>query len=207
MPSPRSRSGAEQFEHAAGAGAEVEQRAERPVGERGADFRLHGLVGDVQLADAVPFGRVRLEIGLRGGRARGADLAEPLAVARDDWVVGIEARDQGADRERRRSLLGEAEERPGAFAEARHQSGLGQELEMARDARLRLTQDFGQVRDGQFGFEQQRQDAQPRLLAGRLEGGVEVVEGDLVVTRHGWTFSSEWQQALETWHIKISLYY
>ena len=27
--------GAEQFEHAAGAGAEVEQRAERPVGERG----------------------------------------------------------------------------------------------------------------------------------------------------------------------------
>ena len=47
---------------------------------------------------------------------------------------------------------------------------------MARDARLRLAQDVGEVGDGQFGLGQQRQDAQARLLAGGLEGGVESVE-------------------------------
>ena len=71
--------GAEQFEHAAGAGAEIEQRAERLVGERGADRVLHRLVGDVQLADAVPFGGVRAEIGLRRGGAR---LRAPRRAAR-----------------------------------------------------------------------------------------------------------------------------
>ncbi len=160
-----------------------------PVGQRGADFRLHGLVRRVQPADAVPLGRMRLEIGLRGGRARGADLAQAIAVARDHRVIGVEPRQQGADRESGLPLLGEAEEGPGAFAEARHQPGLGQELEVARDARLRLAQDLGQVRDGQFGLEQQSQDAQPRLLAGGLEGAVEVVEADLLGTRHRWDLS------------------
>ena len=61
---------AEQFEHAAGAGAEIQQRTERLVGERCADRLLDRRVGDVQLADAVPFGGVRAEIGLRRGGAR-----------------------------------------------------------------------------------------------------------------------------------------
>jgi len=48
----------EQFEHAPGAGAEIEQRAHRRVGKRAQDRGLDGLVGDVQLADAVPLRRV-----------------------------------------------------------------------------------------------------------------------------------------------------
>ena len=79
--------GAEHFQHAAGAGAEIEQRAERPVGQRVADRGLDRLVGDVQLADAVPFGGVGAEIVLRGGGARGAHRGEPLAVARDHRVL------------------------------------------------------------------------------------------------------------------------
>ena len=47
---------------------------------------------------------------------------------------------------------------------------------MARDARLRLAQDLGEVGDGQLGLGQQRQDAQARVLAGRLERRVEGVE-------------------------------
>ena len=83
-------------------------------------------------------------------------------------------------------MLGQAEEGPGAFAEALDQAGLGQQLEMARDARLRLAQDVGEVGDGQLGLGEQRQDAQPRLLAGRLEGGIEGIEteagrGQLIV--------------------------
>lgn len=57
---------AEQFEHAAGAGAEVEQRAERLVAERLADRRFDGLVGNVQFADAVPLGGMFAEIELGG---------------------------------------------------------------------------------------------------------------------------------------------
>ena len=62
--------GAEQFEHAPGAGAEIEQRAERLVGERIGDRAFDCGVGDVQLADAIPFGGVGAEIFLRGGCAR-----------------------------------------------------------------------------------------------------------------------------------------
>ena len=82
------------------------------------------------------------------------------------------------------AMLGQAEERPGALAETLDQAGLGQQLEMARDARLRLAQDVGQVGDGQLGLGQQRQHAQARFLAGRLEGGVEGIEAELRTVAH-----------------------
>lgn len=74
------------------------------------------------------------------------------------------------------AVLGETEERPGAFAEALDQPGLDQELEVPGDARLRLAQDVGEVGDGQFGLGQQRQHTQPRLLARRFQRGVEGIE-------------------------------
>jgi hypothetical protein len=40
MPSPRSMCGPEQFEHAAGAGAEIEQRADRTIASAGLDRAL-----------------------------------------------------------------------------------------------------------------------------------------------------------------------
>ena len=81
-------------------------------------------------------------------------------------------------------MLGKAEEGPGAFPEALDEASFGQQLQMARDARLRLSQDVGQVGDGQFGFGQKRQDAQARLLAGRLEGGVEGIEAQRTARTH-----------------------
>ena len=176
---------AEQLQHAAGAGAEIEQRAERPVGKRRADRLLHRLVGDMQLADAVPFGGMAREIFLRGGGARRAHRGEPLAVAGDGGVVGIEPRDQFARQRRRAAALAQPEERPGALAEALDQPGLGQQPQMPRDARLRLAQDVGEVGDRQLGLGQQRHDAQPRLLAGRLEGAVEGGERQLGRRSHG----------------------
>ena len=118
-------------------------------------------------------------------------------------VVGrIEALDQRARDVGAAAVLGEAEERPRAFAEALDQPGLGQQLEMARDARLRLAQDVGEIGDGQLGLGQQREHAQPRLLAGRLERGVEGVE-----TEHSAVCHSN-QPGLwgRSHYIKISLY-
>ena len=108
----------EQFEHAPGAGAEIEQRTDRLVGERGADRFFDRGVGDMQLADAVPLGGVAAEIVLRGGGAGGAHGGEPFAVAGDDRIVGIEPRDQGAGDVGGAAVLAEAEERPGALADS-----------------------------------------------------------------------------------------
>ncbi len=102
----------EQFEHAPGAGAEIEQRADRLVGERGADRIFDRGVGDMELADAVPFGGVAPEIILRRGGARGAHRGQPLAVAGDDRVGGIEPRDQGARDVGAAAALGRAGKRP-----------------------------------------------------------------------------------------------
>ena len=162
--------GCEQFEHAAGAGAEIEQRADRLVGKRRADRFLDGGVGDVQLADAVPFGGVAAEIILRGGGAGAAHGGQPLAVAGDDRIVGVEPGDQGAGDVGGAAVLAQAEKRPRAFAEALDQPGLGQKPQMARQPRLRLAQDFGEVGNGQFGLRQQRQNAQARCFRRRLEG-------------------------------------
>ncbi len=100
------------------------------------------------------------------------------------WIGRIEALDQRARNFRAAAVLGQPEERPGALAEALDQPGFGQQLEMARDARLRLAQDVGEVGDGQFGLGQQRQHAQPRLLARRLERRVEGIETELAGAGH-----------------------
>jgi len=92
----------------------------------------------VELADAVPLGGVPPEIILRRGGARGAHGGEPLAVAGDHRIVGIEARDHGAGDVGRAAALAQPEERPRAFAEALHQAGLGKEPQMARQPRLGL---------------------------------------------------------------------
>src|SRR6478736_4690293 len=57
----------------------------------------------------------------------------------------IEAGHQRAGKLRARAVFAEAEERPGAFPEALDQPGLDHELEVARDARLRLAQNLGQI--------------------------------------------------------------
>ena len=136
-------------------------------------------VGDMQFADAVPLGGVFAEIGLRRGGAGGAHRSQPVAVAGNDRVGRIEPLDQRAGDFRAAAVLGQPEEGPGALTEALDQPGLGQELEVARNARLRLAQNVGEVGNGQFGLAEQRQHAQPRFLARRLEGGVEGIEAEL----------------------------
>ena len=109
-------------------------------------------VGDMQRADAVPLGGVAAEIGLRGGGAlrpapRRAARGRAPASGRRDRAARSVARQVGGA-----AALAQAEERPRAFAEALDQPGLGEELQMPRDARLRLAQDVGEVRDGELGL-------------------------------------------------------
>ena len=120
----------------------------------------------MQAADAIPFGGMLAEIGLRRLRARGAHRGEPPAVAHHHRIGGIEPRDQRLRDLGNAAALAEPIERPASLAEAIDQPGFGEQLEMARNARLRLAQDFREVRHRQLGLGEQREDAQARPLAG-----------------------------------------
>ncbi len=139
----------------------------------------------MELADAIPLRGVRTEIILRRSSARRPNSAKPVAVARDHRILGIESGDQFARELGRAATLGEPEKRPGALAEALDQTGFGQQLEMARDARLRLPQYLGQVGHRQFCLAEQHEDAQARFLAGRLERGIKGIEFQVGRSVHG----------------------
>ncbi len=175
----------EQLEDSAGAGAEIEQRARRRSRKRGADRRLHGFVGHVQLADAVPLRGVATEIGLRRRSALCAHGGEPLAVAGERWIGGIEPGDKLPHQPGRPLALAQAKERPRALAEAVDQPGLRQEPQMPRDARLRLAQDLGEIGYRQLGFREQCEDPQAGRLARGLQGAVERIEREQVGWRMG----------------------
>ena len=81
----------EQFEHAAGAGAEVEQRVKRRVADEREDRRLDALLGRMQGADAVPVGGALGEIG-------GGLLAPRLARDFEPRAVGCSVGSSGARR-------------------------------------------------------------------------------------------------------------
>ena len=94
---------------------------------------------------------------------------EPGAVGAQRRVGGIEPADEIA--RQRAARFGEAKERPGALALPLGEPRLDQQLQMARDARLRLAEDGDELADRQLRLVEQAEDAQPRLLARRLEAG------------------------------------
>ena len=131
----------EQLEHAPRAGAEIDQQLERPAPQRLDDRLLDVVLGDMQGANAVPVGGVRLKIGLRRGFALALQGVGPLAVAGDDAVGAV---DEAEDVERQPAAgraVGDVEIGPAPLAEALDQPGLGQQLQMPADARLALPED------------------------------------------------------------------
>ena len=106
----------------------------------------------MQLADTVPLGGMPPEIILGRGAARRAHRGQPLAVARDDCIIGIESGEQRAGNVGGAVPLAKAEERPRPFTKPLHEPGLSQQPKVAGEARLRLAQDLGQVGNRQFSL-------------------------------------------------------
>ena len=117
----------EQFQHAPGAGAEIEQRAQLSARERAGDGCFDGLVGNMQLANAIPLGRMPAEVSLRGSRPRGAHRGEALAIAQQHGVRRVEPPDEIARQLGRRVALAQPKEGPGTLAEPLDQTCLRQE--------------------------------------------------------------------------------
>ena len=95
--------------------------------------------------------------------------AEPLHVALDLRVAHRNSGDHALHEVASRVVVGDAEERPRALLVALHQPGLHQQLEMARDARLRLVEDVGKVGNGQVAARNEHQDAQAAGFGRRLQ--------------------------------------
>lgn len=110
------------------------------------DFRLDGGVGGMEAADAIPLGRMAAEIILGRGNPGRPHAGKPLMIAGNDRIAGVEPFHQPAHQFGLGAMLGAPEKRPRALAEPLHQPRIGQQLEVARNPRLRLTQDLGELR-------------------------------------------------------------
>jgi hypothetical protein len=110
----------EHFQHAAGAGAEIEERTKRPIAERRADGGFDLFIGNVKLADTIPLPGMLAEIGLRGGGMRLAYFGEALSIAREHGIGWIKTADQVARERKPAAKLPETEKRPRPLTESLH---------------------------------------------------------------------------------------
>ncbi len=171
----------DQFQHAARAGAEIEQRVNPLVADQFEDGRFDPLLRRVHGADAVPVGGALGEIGRRLLAPRFARHFQPRAVGGERGIFRRDARDQIAREVA--AGLGEPEERPGALALPLREPGVDQQLQVAGNARLRLAENGDQLADREFGFCQQGEQAQARRLARRLERVEQGVERERGMSR------------------------
>ena len=74
--------------------------------------------------------------------------------------------------------LGKRQEHPASFLAALEHAGIGEDLEMARHARLALAEHLRELSDRQLHQPQQGHDAQPGRIGKRLESVGERKVGD-----------------------------
>ncbi len=161
--------GREQLQHPAGAGTDVEQRADRPVGQQAGNRPLDLCIGDVQRADALPGRGMGFEIAARCLRPIGADRIQPRRIGGEQLLgLGIETLAE-LEQAFGSLRLGQLEIDPAAFLAPADQARVGKDADVARYARLALAQQLGQFADRQLHRPQQREDPQPRRIGQRLE--------------------------------------
>ena len=146
----------------------------RPSGrsaERAIDRAFDLAFGDVERADLVPDLGMAGEIAVGRFGALGANGFGPRRIGGEPApAVGcvrpiVDKREQGLDP----IGLRERQEHPAAFLAALEHSRVGENLEVARHARLALPEHLRQFADRQLHHPQQRQDAQPGRIGKRLE--------------------------------------
>ncbi len=76
------------------------------------------------------------------------------------------------------AVMGQAIKDPGPFRQALDQTALGQQLQMARDARLALPQRFGNFAHRELALGQQRNQPQARRFAGGAQTIEKLGEGE-----------------------------
>jgi hypothetical protein len=100
-------------------------------------------------------------------------FGQSRAVGGKGRLLGRKPCDEVARYSGRRSRLRKTEKDPGAFPVALDEARLGEKLQMAGDARLRLAQDRHELAHGELGFRQESQKPQARCFTGCGSGSKE----------------------------------
>ncbi len=157
------------FEHAPGAGAQIDQRVHLALAQRPQHGLLHRLFGHMQRAQQIPAGGDLGEIFGGEELLLGANGLLALDIALAGGIGAIEPADQPLRERCPIALLGQAIIGPGPFGIALDQPGIGQKLEMPRDARLALLEDFGEVLDRVVALGQQGKQPQAGVFTRGLQ--------------------------------------
>ncbi len=192
--------GAEQFDHPPGAGADIEQPAERAVVDHGGQCGLDLGLGHIERADRIPLAGVLREEIRRALIAHGANRAQLLTVAgmlrRQRLAHRVLAAQKRIEQPRGRMVAawqGGAQEDPAAFLVPFGQASLRQDADVARHARLALVEHLRQFAHRQLHQLQQQHDAQPAIVGQCPEEGSMSMEGhikkSLYVVNAAWRLS------------------
>ena len=169
----------EEFRHPPGAGADVEQFAQRLTSQRAVQGCFDLFVRAVAAAQVVPFCGMRFEpfggLVLAGVANRG-ELDPILFALRGEFGVFLlrDGEQPGHRRRQRRSLRGlcrGAQIDPAAFAATDREPRITQDRGVARDARLALLEHLRQLTHGKFHRAEQPHDPQPGGVAKRAQDG------------------------------------
>src|ERR1700726_3137447 len=152
------------LQHAAGAGADVEEIARIGGGDDLDQGRLDLALIDVERADAMPLVGIFAEIGAREIGALPLDRAEPLQIEGDRRVGIVAGGDQLAGKRACRARLAETIEHPAALAEAVEEAGFAQQFQMARNPGLALPEDLRQLADSELAARAQDDEPKPGRL-------------------------------------------
>ena len=139
---------AEQFDHPPGAGADIEQPAERPLAKRSVDRLLDLAFGDMERADLSHVVGMGGEIAAAAS-ARSARIASSRAAsaanqrARSPHRPAIDQLEHGSVTRARRRASGIPSCPP---CGGRASAGVGEDPDMARDPRLALPEQLAPVR-------------------------------------------------------------
>ena len=177
MPRPKPTWPRQQLQDPPGAGADVEQVGGPILGEQVVQLGLDQGRVDRERPLAVPgLGPLGEEpLGLAAPRLAHR-LEPPLVVTHGRIVAGQEPAQRAGD-PGTIAVLGAPIEHPAALAEPVEQARLGQDLEMARDARLALPHDLDQLAHGPLALRADREQPQARRIAGGAEAVEQSVEG------------------------------
>ncbi len=141
---------AQNLDHAAGAGADIEQILRCFRGNDLDQRRLDLALVDVERADAVPMRGVFAEIGRGKLGALALDRGQPLEIERERFVGFVAGSDE-LPRQGSRCLAGaEAVKNPAALAKSVEEPGFAKELQMTRDPRLALAENLRELANGKL---------------------------------------------------------
>ena len=172
--------GRKELEHAAGAGAEIEIRAERGRARNSEHRRLHLLLANVQRAQLLPMLGVPAEVIGGSFRALAADFLKTGEVAGEKGIIGGQKVDDGASERAAPSLLAKPEQHPASLLVARQQAGFRHEPEMAADPRLALAENLGQFANVELAVRKHEQKTQPGGFGNRTQTGEQLFHSALL---------------------------